>query len=71
MTTEREQVHTLVDLLPSDKLNAIRGLLEVIVDLDEKELTDEDRRAIEESREWFRKNPGGVFPSSRSLPTAA
>ena len=32
MTPEREQAHALLDLLPDDKLTAVRGLLEVMVE---------------------------------------
>jgi len=32
VTQERQQVHALLDLLPAEKLTAVRGLLEVMVE---------------------------------------
>jgi hypothetical protein len=32
LTQERRQAHALLDLLPADKLNAVRRVLEVMVD---------------------------------------
>ena len=31
LNQERQQAHALLDMLPADKLNAVRGLLEVMV----------------------------------------
>jgi hypothetical protein len=45
---EREQAHALIDQLSPAKLGAVRSLLEVMLDDDDEELTDEDRRAIRE-----------------------
>lgn len=56
----RQQAHALLDLLSEEKLNAVRGLLEVIVDEDEEELTEEDRRALRASSEYFRSGGQGV-----------
>jgi len=45
---ERQQAHVLLDRLPPAKLNAVRSLLEVMIDDDDdEELTDEDRAAIQ------------------------
>ena len=44
---ERRQAHALLDLLPPAKLGAVRGLLEVMVDEDDEELTEADRTAIQ------------------------
>ena len=59
---ERQQAHALLDLLPPAKLGAVRSLLEVMVDDDEgdEELTEEDRRALRASDEYFRKGGQGV-----------
>ena len=43
---ERQQAHTLLDLLPAAKVGAVRGLLEVMVD-DDEELSEEDHAAIQ------------------------
>lgn len=61
LTQERQQAHALLDLLPAAKLGAVRSLLEVMIDDDEdEELTDEDRRALRASDEYFRKGGQGL-----------
>jgi hypothetical protein len=60
LTQERQQAHALLDLLPPEKLNAVRSLLEVMVDDDDEELTAEDRAAIQASREYFRQGGEGL-----------
>jgi hypothetical protein len=57
---ERQQVHSLVDLLPADKLGAVRSLLEVMIDDEEEELTEEDRAALQASNEYFLKGGEGI-----------
>lgn len=55
----REQAHALLALLPPTKLGVVHSLLEVMVD-DDEELTEEDRRALRASREYFRSGGQGV-----------
>ena len=44
----RQEVHTLLDLLPPAKLDAVRSLLELMIDEHaDEELTEEDRAAIQ------------------------
>jgi hypothetical protein len=58
---ERQQAHALLDLLPPAKLGAVRNLLAVMIDEeDEEELTEEDRRALTASREYFRQGGQGI-----------
>ena len=58
---ERQQAHALLDQLPPAKLGAVRSLLEVMVDdASEEELTDEDRRALRASEEYFRNGGQGI-----------
>lgn len=57
---ERRHAHALLDLLPPAKLGAVRSLLEVMIDDEEEELTDEDRRALRASDEYFRNGGQGV-----------
>ena len=58
---ERSQVHSLVDQLTPAKLEAVRNLLAVMIDNeDDEELTDEDRRALRASREYFRNGGKGI-----------
>jgi aryl carrier-like protein len=47
LAQERLQAHALLDLLPPAKLGAVRSLLEVMIDEDDEELTEEDRTAIQ------------------------
>lgn len=59
-TQERRQAHALLDMLPDEKLAAVRSLLEVLVEplsrslasapVEEEEITDETATAIERSR---------------------
>ncbi len=49
LTQERQEAHALLDMLPPEKLGAVRNLLEVMIDVDDEELTDEERTAIEAS----------------------
>ena len=59
---DRQQAHQLLDQLSPDQLDAIAHLLEVMTrEDDDEDVTEEDRRAIAASREYFRQNPeGGV-----------
>jgi hypothetical protein len=59
MSDERRHVHELVDQLPPGKLGAIAGLLKAMIE-DGEELSEEDLRAIEASREYFRKGGEGL-----------
>ena len=61
---ERQQAHALLDLLPPAKLGAVRSLLEGMIDEDpdqDEELTEEDRRALSASDEYFH-NGGKSVP---------
>ena len=58
----REHAHHLLDQLGPGQLEAVVKLLEVMIHPDEDErLSEEDRRAVAASREYFLQNPqGGV-----------
>ena len=56
---ERQQAHTLLDLLPPAKLGAVRSLLEVMVEDDDDELTEKERAAIQAGLDSLDSN-GGV-----------
>jgi hypothetical protein len=68
---ERQQAHALLDMLPVEKLNAVRSLLEVMVDpvsralanapVDDEPTTEDEERAVAEAREWLKNNPGIPF----------
>ena len=60
LTPERRQAHALLDMLPDDKLNAVRGLLEVMVEplsrslanapVEDEEITPETVAALARAR---------------------
>ncbi|MCP5115911.1 MAG: hypothetical protein GY953_34215 [bacterium] len=60
LTQERRQAHTLLDMLPAEKLNAVRSLLEVMVEplsrslaqapVEEEEITPETAAALDRAR---------------------
>ena len=57
----KQRAHELLEQLNADQLAAVLQLLEVMVEPDDPPLTEEDRRAVGASREYFRRNPeGGV-----------
>jgi ethanolamine utilization microcompartment shell protein EutL len=65
---ERRQAHALLDLLPAEKLNAVRSLLEVMVEplarslaqaaAEEEELTPETAAALERARASLARGEG-------------
>lgn len=63
---DRQQAHLLLDRLGPAQFDAIARLLEVMIhDDDEEQLTEEDRRAVAASREYFRQNPEGGMSLER------
>jgi hypothetical protein len=66
LAQERQQAHTLLDLLPPEQLAAVRGLLESILDpvdralalapIEDEPISEEEERAVEEAKEWLRHN---------------
>ncbi len=59
MSDIRQHVHELIDQLPPTQLTAGEGLLEAMIH-DDDELTEEDRRAVAASREYFQKGGTGI-----------
>jgi hypothetical protein len=55
--TLETKAHELIGHLGPSQLAAVIRLLEVMIDDQDDELTEEDRRAIADSREYFRRNP--------------
>jgi len=61
---DRQQAHALLDLLPDEKLVAVRTLLEVMVDpsaslaAEDEELTPETRAALDRARASFTRGEG-------------
>ncbi|MCP5118259.1 MAG: hypothetical protein GY953_46185, partial [bacterium] len=62
MESDKQHAYQLLDRLAPSQLDAVVKLLEVMVHHEDDELTDEDRRAIAASREYFRQNPEGGIP---------
>jgi hypothetical protein len=67
-TQERQQAHALLDMLPVEKLTAVRGLLEVMVEplsrslasapVDEEEVTPETAAALDRARASLARGEG-------------
>jgi hypothetical protein len=49
---ERQQIHSLVDLLPPAKLGALHNLLEVFLQEESDTLSPAEAKAIAEADEW-------------------
>ena len=68
LTQERQEAHALLDLLPADKLSAVRGLLEVMLEplerslalapVDEEEITPETAAALKNARASLARGEG-------------
>ncbi len=65
---ERQQAHALLDLLPAEKLNAVRSLLEVMVEplarslalapVEDEEVTPETAAALDRARASLARGEG-------------
>jgi hypothetical protein len=68
MANSKQHAHELIDRLPPGKLSAAVIVLEAMLDpvslaianapVDDEPLTAEEEKAIAESREWLKHNPG-------------
>jgi hypothetical protein len=58
--SDKEHAHELLERLAPGQLAAVVHLLEVLARDERDELTDEDRRIIAESREYFRQGGEGL-----------
>jgi hypothetical protein len=68
LNQERREAHALLDLLPSEKLNAVRSLLEVMVEplarslalapVEEEEITPEIAAALDRARAALDRGEG-------------
>lgn len=68
---QKRHAHGMIERLAPEKLSAVVGLLEVMLDpfdrvlatteIDDEPVTEEERRDIEASREWFQHNQGIPF----------
>jgi hypothetical protein len=65
---QKQQAHLMLDLLGPEKLSAVVGLLEVMLDpvaraianapIDDEPVTEEEEKALAEAREWLKHNEG-------------
>jgi hypothetical protein len=58
----KQHAHELLEQLSADQMAAVLQLLEVMVEPDDEPLTEDDRRAVAASRQYFRRNPEGGVP---------
>ena len=68
LNQERRQAHALLDMLPAEKLNAVRSLLEVMVEplarslalapVEEEEITPETAEALDRARASLARGEG-------------
>jgi len=75
LNQERQRAHAMMDMLPAEELNAVRRLLEVMVDplsrslalapVEEEEITPETAEALERARASLA--PGEGIPHEEVL----
>ena len=68
MADTKEHAHELIERLAPRQVTAVVGLLEAMLDpvslaianapIDDEPVTPEEEKAITESREWLKHNPG-------------
>jgi hypothetical protein len=68
---QRQRPHGMIEHLAPEKLSVVVGLLEILLDpldralanaeIDDEPVTEEERREIEASEEWFKHNEGIPF----------
>jgi len=71
-SNEKQHAHELIDRLGPTEVSAVVGLLEVMLDpvpraianaqVDDEEETEEERRAVAESKAWFARHGGHGIP---------
>jgi hypothetical protein len=77
MANEKQHAHELIEQLPPRQLSALVGLLEAMIDpvarklaaapIDDEPETEEERRAVEQSKEWLRQRGGEGIPHEEVL----
>ena len=71
MAIEKQHAHELIDRLPVDQRSAAVSYLQFLLldpvsralaaaPVDDEPDTEEERQAVERSKEWFKKNPKGI-----------
>jgi len=77
MSDEKLHAHELIDQLPPRQLSAVVGLLEAILDpvsrklatasIDDEPETEEERQAVERSKDWLLQRGGKGIPHDEIL----
>jgi hypothetical protein len=60
MSDTRQLVHELIDQMPETQLPEVLSVIESMLDVDDEPLTEEDRRAVAASIEYFAKGGEGI-----------
>jgi hypothetical protein len=73
----RQQAHELIDRIAPSQVNAVVGLLETMLDpvsraianapFDDEPESEDERRAVAESKAWLAEHPGQGIPHSELL----
>ena len=68
---EKQQAHELIERLAPSQVSAVVGLLQTMLDpvaraianapIDDEPITEEERQAVAEAKEWLRHHPGIPF----------
>jgi hypothetical protein len=66
MSDTRQHVHELIDQLPPAKLNAVAGLLEVMIDREEIG-EEEEERTVDEAKRRLQESGGKGIPHEEVL----
>ena len=80
MSDPRQLAHELLDRLPQSQLTALVGLLETMVEpfdsvadalrnapIDEEPESDQEKREVQEARDWLRNNGGKGIPHDEAM----
>jgi hypothetical protein len=77
MANEKQHAHKLIEQLPPHQLSAVVGLLEAMIDpvsrklaaasIDDEPETEEERREVEQAKEWLRQRGGKGIPHEEVL----
>ena len=74
---QKKQAHELIDRLAPSQVSAVVGLLEALLDpvsraianapMDDEPETEQERRAVAESKAWFQQRSGDGIPHEEVL----
>lgn len=77
MANQKQHAHELIERLPPHQLSAVVALLEAMLDpvarklaaapIDDEPETEEERREVEQGKEWLRQRGGRGIPHEEVL----